>query len=121
MTVEKASKTEYLADYLDLTFIIDSEGKLSTRLYNQHHDFDFHLVNFLFLSSSIASGPSYGVYISQLTRYADASHITRILDVVTSAWLINVCHKAIDPCGLRSLARNFMANIRISLRNAKGH
>ena len=34
MTVEKASKTEYLADYLDLTFIIDSEGKLSTRLYN---------------------------------------------------------------------------------------
>ena len=68
--VEKASKTEYLADYLDLTFIIDIEGQLSTRLYNKHHDFDFHVVNFPFLSSSIPSGPSYGVYISQLIRYA---------------------------------------------------
>ena len=32
--------------------------------------FDFHIVNFPFLSSNIPSGPSYGVYISQLIRYA---------------------------------------------------
>ena len=35
-----------LADYLDLTFIIDSGGKLSTRLYDKRDDFDFHIVNF---------------------------------------------------------------------------
>ena len=29
-----------------------------------------HIVNFPFLSSNIPSGPSYGVYISQLIRYA---------------------------------------------------
>ena len=40
-------------------------GKLSTRLYDKRDDFDFHIVNFPFLSS-----PSYGVYISQLIRYA---------------------------------------------------
>ena len=28
MTVEKASKIKYLVDYLDLTFIKDSEGEL---------------------------------------------------------------------------------------------
>ena len=33
-------------------------------------DFDFHIVNFPYLSSNIPSGPSYGVYISQLIRYA---------------------------------------------------
>ena len=63
LTVEKANKSDHLADYLDLTFIIDSGGKLSTRLYDKHDDFDFHIANFPFLSSNIPSGPSYGVYI----------------------------------------------------------
>ena len=70
LTVEKANKSDHLADYLDLTFIIDSGGKLSTRLYDKRDDFDFHTVNFPYLSSNIPSGPSYGVYISQLIRYA---------------------------------------------------
>ena len=70
LTVEKANKSDHLADYLDLTFIIDSGGKLSTRLYDKRDDFDFHIVNFPYLSSNIPSGPSYGVYISQLIRYA---------------------------------------------------
>ena len=70
LIVEKANKSDHLADYLDLTFIIDSGGKLSTRLYDKRDDFDFHIVNFPFLSSNIPSGPSYGVYISQLIRYA---------------------------------------------------
>ena len=60
MTVEKANKSDHLADYLDLTFIIDSGGKLSTRLYDKRDDFDFHIVNFPFLSSNIPFGPSYG-------------------------------------------------------------
>ena len=62
LTVEKASKSDHLADYLDLTFIIDSGSKRA--------DFDFHIFNFPLLSSNIPSGPSYGVYISQLMRYA---------------------------------------------------
>ena len=70
LTVDKAYKSEHLADYLDLTFIIDSVGKLSTRLYDKRDDFDFHIVNFPSLSSNIPSGPSYGGYISQLIRYA---------------------------------------------------
>ena len=69
LTVEKANKSDHLADYLDLTLIIDSGGKLSTRLYDKRDDFDFHIVNFLFLSSNIPSGPCCGVYISQLIRY----------------------------------------------------
>ena len=70
LTVEKANKLNYLADHLDLTFIIDSGGKLSTRLYDKPDDLDFHIVDFPFLSSNIPSVPSYGVYTSQLIRYA---------------------------------------------------
>ena len=70
MTAEKANKSDHLADYFDLAFSIDSGGKLSTRLYDKRDDLDFHIVNCPFLSSNIPSGPSYGVYISQLIRYA---------------------------------------------------
>ena len=73
-TVEKANKSDHLANYIDFTFIIDSGGKLSTgistRLYDKSDDFDFRIVNFPFLSSNIPSGPSYGIYIPQLVRYA---------------------------------------------------
>ena len=48
---------------------MDSGGKLSTRLYDKRDDFHFHIANIPFLSSSIPSGPSYGVYISKLIRY----------------------------------------------------
>ena len=59
-----------LANYLDLTFIIESNNRLYTKLYDKRDDFDFHNVNFPFLSNNIPSSPSYGVYVSQLIRYA---------------------------------------------------
>ena len=50
MTVVKTNKSDHLADYLDLTFIIDSGGKLLARLYDKRDEFSFHIVNFPFLS-----------------------------------------------------------------------
>ena len=70
LTVEKANTSDDLADYLDLTLIIESNNRLYTKLYDKRDDFDFHIVNFPFLSSNIPSHPSYDVYISQLIRYA---------------------------------------------------
>ena len=70
LTVEKANTSDDLANYLDLTFIIESNNRLYTKLYDKRDDFDFHIVNFPFLLSNIPSSPSYGVYISQLIRYA---------------------------------------------------
>ena len=39
-------------------------------LYDKRYDFDFHITNFPFLGSNIPSSPAYGVFISQLIRYA---------------------------------------------------
>ena len=68
LTVEKANTSDDLANYLDLTFIIGSNNRLYTRLYDKRDDFDFHIVNFPFLSSNIPSSPSYGVHILQLIK-----------------------------------------------------
>ena len=70
LNVEKTNQPYNLASYLDLTFTIEKDGKLSTKLCDKRDDFDFHIVNFPFLSSNIPSGPSYGVYILQPIRYA---------------------------------------------------
>ena len=70
LTVEKANTSDDLSNYQDLPFIIGSNNRLYTKLYNKRDDFDFHMVNFPFLSRNIPSSLLYGVYISQLIRYA---------------------------------------------------
>ena len=96
LTVEKANKSDHLADYLDLTFVIDSGGKLSTRLYEKHYDFDFHIVNFPFLFPATYDLALLMVCIfhSSLDMH-DAVHTVMISVIATSAWLIDFCHKAI--------------------------
>ena len=70
LNVEKANRSDDQASYIALLFIINTNKKLSTKLYDKRDDFNFHIVNFPFMSGNIPSGPSYGVYISQLIRYA---------------------------------------------------
>ena len=50
LTIVKANKLDHLTECLDLTFIIDSGGKLSAWLYDKRDDFDFYIVNFPFLT-----------------------------------------------------------------------
>ena len=89
LTVDKANKSDHLADYLDLTFIIYSGGKLSTRLYDKRDDFDSHIVNFPFLSSKHHLALlMVCTFHSSLDMY-DAAHTMRISDIATSAWLID--------------------------------
>ena len=47
-------------------------GQLHTSIYDKRDDFNFHITNFPFLSSNFPTSPAYGVFISQLIRYARA-------------------------------------------------
>ena len=60
------------ASYLDLLLSIDRDGQLRTSFYDKRDDFNFHITNFPLLSSNIPSSPAFGVFISQLIRYARA-------------------------------------------------
>ena len=46
------------------------EGIVSSKIYNKRDDFNFEIVNFPFLDGDVPRSPSYGVYISQLIRFA---------------------------------------------------
>ena len=57
---------------MDLDLSI-SKGIISTKIYDKRDDFDFDIVNFPFLDSDVPRRTSYGVYISQLIRFARTS------------------------------------------------
>ena len=53
-----------------------SNGLVSSKIYDKRDDFDFDIVNFPFLDGDVPRRPSYGVYISQLIRFARVcSHV----------------------------------------------
>ena len=54
---------------------------MSTKIYDKRDDFDFEIVNFQFLDGDVPRSTSYGVYISQLIRFASAS--SYITDFIT--------------------------------------
>ena len=49
-----------------------TDWTLSTKLGDKRDDFDFRIVNVPYIYSNIPESPAYGVYISQLIRYARA-------------------------------------------------
>ena len=42
----------------------------SSKMYDKQDDFNFEIVNFSFLDGDVPHTPSYGVYVSQLIRFA---------------------------------------------------
>ena len=43
---------------------------VSSKIYDKRDEFDFDIENFPFLDGDVPRRPSYGVYISQLIRFA---------------------------------------------------
>ena len=70
----KANLSDTEAAYLDLHLSI-SDGFVKTTIYDKRDDFDFDIiiVNFPFLDGDVPRWTSYGVYISQLIRFARVS------------------------------------------------
>ena len=67
--MKKANKLDKENPFLDLNIkVIGSDGHAS--VYNKHDDFGSPIVNFPCLSDDVLRLPSYGVYISQLGRFA---------------------------------------------------
>ena len=60
------------ASYLDLLLSIGRDDQLRISLYDKRDVLNFHITNFPFLNSNIQSSPAFGVFISQLIRYARA-------------------------------------------------
>jgi hypothetical protein len=69
LKIKESTESDKSASYLDILPNIDSNGRMTTSLYDKRDDFDFAIVYFPFQCSNIPLFSAYGVYISQLIRY----------------------------------------------------
>ena len=72
LQLNKAYTSDTEAAFLDLHLSI-SNDIVSIKIYDKRDDSDFEIINFPFLDSDIPRSTFYGVYISQLIRFARAS------------------------------------------------
>ena len=72
LQLNKANTFDTEAPFLDLHLPI-SNDIVSTKIYDKRDNFDFEIVNFLFLDGDVPGFTSYAVYISRLNRFARVS------------------------------------------------
>ena len=74
LQLNKANTSDTETPFMDLHLSI-SNGFVSSKIYDKRRDdFDFDIVNFPFLDGDVPHSTSYGVYISQLSRFARVSN-----------------------------------------------
>ena len=69
LQLNKANSSETEAPFLDLNWSI-TNVIVSSKIYDKLDDFNFEIVNFPFFDGDVSRSPSYGVYVSQLIRFA---------------------------------------------------
>ena len=69
LQLNKANSSDTEATFLDLNLLITNDI-VSSKIYDKRDDFNFEIVNFPFLDGDVPRSPSYGIYISQLIRFA---------------------------------------------------
>ena len=72
LRLNKTNTSNTEAAFLDLHLSI-SNNIVSTKIDDKRDDFDFEIANVPFLAEDVPRSTSYGVYISQLIRFARAS------------------------------------------------
>ena len=76
LQLNKANISDTEAPFLDLHLSV-ANGFVSSKIYDKRDDFDFDIVNFPFLDGDVPRRASYGVFISQLIRFARVcNHVT---------------------------------------------
>ena len=70
LTISETTESTSVSSCIDLLFTRDKSNNITTKLNDKSDAFGFQIVNFSFMSSNIPLAPAYGVYASQLIRYA---------------------------------------------------
>ena len=108
----KTNSSDTSAAFLDLDLSIEN-GIISSKIYDKRDDFNFKIVNFPHLDGDVPKATSYGVYISQLIRFARACSLFDDFNEIRKNFFI----KATGIINFEKLLLNFTIEILISLAN----
>ena len=109
LQLNKANTSDTEAPFLDLHLSI-SNGFVSSKIYDKRDDFDFDIVNFPFLDGDVPRSTSYGVYISQLIRFARVSSHVVDFNARNKSLTAKFSIRAIGIINFERLSPNFIAD-----------
>ena len=112
--IKNTTESNTTSSFLDLLLSIGRDGQLRTSLYDKRDDFNFHITNFPFLSSNISSSPAYGIFISQLMRYARACSSYECFGLRAARLSSKLLGQGYVRERLKSSLRKFMVDMGIS-------
>ena len=118
LQLNKANASDTEAAFLDLHLSI-SNGIVSTKIYDKRDDFDFEIVNFPFLDGDVPRSTSYGVYISQLIRFARASSYVTDFNTRNKLLTQKLLNRAIGIINFAKHFQNFIDDIMLWFLNSK--
>ena len=109
LQLNRANSSDTEAPFLDLNLCI-SNGTISTKIYDKRDDFHFDKVIFPFLDGDVPRRTSYGVYISQLIRFARASSNLSDFNYRNKALTAKLFRQGIVILNFVRRFRNFIAD-----------
>ena len=108
LQLNKANVSDAEASFLDLHLSI-WDCFVKTKIYDKRDDFD--IVNFPFLDGDVPRSASYGVYISQLVRFARVSSHVDDFNTRNKVLTANFSDKDIDIINFVRRSQNFIGGI----------
>ena len=118
--LNKANSSDTKAPFLDLNLLM-TNGIISSKMYDKRDGFNFEIVNFPFFDGDVPRSPSYGVYISQLIRFARVcsnAHDFNKRNLFLTAKLLN---KVIDIINIEKHVLNSTTDTQSKLLNTTRH
>ena len=108
--VNKANASDIEEPFLDLHLSI-SNGFVTSKIYDMRDSFEFGIVNISFLDGDVPRSISYGLYSSQLIRFARVfSHMTDF-NAGYKIWIGKLLHQGYRCHKLRkTFFQNFIAD-----------
>ena len=112
LQLNKTNASDTESAFLDLHLSI-SNDIVPTKIYDKRDDFDFEIVNFPFLDGDVPRSTSYGVYISQLIRFARASSYVADFNTRNKLLTQKLLNKAIGIINFAKHFQNFIDDTMI--------
>ena len=106
----KANVSDAEASFLDLHLSI-SDGFVKTKIYDKRDDFHLYIMNFPFPDGDVPRSASYGVYISQVIRYARVPSHVDDFNTRNKVLTANFSDKDIDIINFIRRSQNFIGGI----------
>ena len=109
--MNKANISDTESPFLDLHLSV-SNGFVSSKIYDKRDDFDFDIVNFPFLDGDVPRRASYGIYISQLIRFARVCNHVKEFNARNKDLTAKLSNRAIGTINFETPFLNFIVDTK---------